>query len=262
MKTISLHDKNRIEAFLRPDTFRNIYQLGDLDDRFWPHTTWYALTDGGETRAIALVYSGLSSPTLLAMGGDDELPAVKELLGSIMRLLPKSFYAHLSLGLANALAGQYRVMSHGKHHKMALTDASKVSAVDTSAAEAVSAADADDLLEFYERSCPAHWFEPDMLDMHPYFVIRRDAGIVSAAGMHVYSKRYGVAALGNIATDDQFRRNGYAAAATAALCKSLLETIEHIGLNVRADNHAALACYRKLGFEVVAAYEECSVAPL
>ena len=52
MKTICLHDKDRIEALLRRDTFLNIYQLGDLDDYFWPHTTWYALTDGDDIKAI------------------------------------------------------------------------------------------------------------------------------------------------------------------------------------------------------------------
>jgi ribosomal protein S18 acetylase RimI-like enzyme len=36
----------------------------------------------------------------------------------------------------------------------------------------------------------------------------------------------------------------------------LLQTVDLIGLNVRADNVAAIACYRRLGFTVVAEYEE------
>ena len=46
---------------------------------------------------------------------------------------------------------------------------------------------------------------------------------------------------------------------TARLCRSLRETVDHIGLNVQADNDAALACYRKLGFEIVAPYGEFTV---
>ena len=36
----------------------------------------------------------------------------------------------------------------------------------------------------------------------------------------------------------------------------LQRTVDHIGLNVKADNAAAVACYRRLGFRPVAEYEE------
>jgi hypothetical protein len=36
---------------------------------------------------------------------------------------------------------------------------------------------------------------------------------------------------------------------TARLCQSLREKVCHIGLNVQADNHAPMACYRNLGVE-------------
>ena len=49
-RTICLHDKGQIEAFLRRNVFLHSYSVGDLDDRFWPHTTWYALADGDGSR--------------------------------------------------------------------------------------------------------------------------------------------------------------------------------------------------------------------
>ena len=55
MKTVRLDDKSRIEAFLRRRPSLHIYSLGDLDDFFWPQTTWYALEDEGEIREIAMV---------------------------------------------------------------------------------------------------------------------------------------------------------------------------------------------------------------
>ncbi len=76
------------------------------------------------------------------------------------------------------------------------------------------------------------------------------------AGVHVYSSSYRVAALGNIATDSAWRGQGLAQRATAQLCRWLLDTVDTIGLNVNADNAAAIACYRKLGFEVAAEYDE------
>lgn len=259
MKTICLHDKDRIEAFLRRNTFLNIYQLGDLDDYFWPRTTWYALTNGDDIKAIALVFGGLNQPTLLAMGDNAELLLLQELLRSALHLLPRSFYSHMNLGLAEALANDFRVDSHGEHCKMALTDTTRLDAVDTAAVIPLFPPDAAELLKFYEESYPSHWFEPPMLDTKQYFGIRGADGLISVAGVHVYSEEYQVAALGNITTHRAHRRSGYAKATTAGLCKNLLRTVQHIGLNVKADNQAAIACYQELGFEIVGAYEECRI---
>jgi ribosomal protein S18 acetylase RimI-like enzyme len=46
---------------------------------------------------------------------------------------------------------------------------------------------------------------------------------------------------------------------TAALCRLLGAEIDVIGLNVRADNAAAIACYRGIGFELRHAYDEWRV---
>lgn len=71
-----------------------------------------------------------------------------------------------------------------------------------------------------------------------------------------YSPTYRVAALGNITTDPDFRGRGYASPVVAALCRDLLRTVEHIGLNVKADNLAAIRCYRALGFDRCSQYGE------
>jgi predicted GNAT family acetyltransferase len=93
-----------------------------------------------------------------------------------------------------------------------------------------------------------------------YFGVREDGQLICIAGVHVYSPRYRVAALGNIVTHPAHRNRGHATRATARLCQALLDEVDHIGLNVKADNEAAIACYRKLGFEVVAPYGEFNIA--
>jgi predicted GNAT family acetyltransferase len=65
-----------------------------------------------------------------------------------------------------------------------------------------------------------------------------------------------VAALGSIATRPDQRGRGLARAATSALCRLVQPEVDHIGLNVVADNAAAIACYRRVGFEQVGEYEE------
>jgi ribosomal protein S18 acetylase RimI-like enzyme len=78
--------------------------------------------------------------------------------------------------------------------------------------------------------------------------------------VHVYSIRYKVAALGNITTHPDYRGRGYGRMVTGRVCKSLLgDEIDHIGLNVKADNAGAIRCYEKLGFEVVGSFREFNV---
>jgi ribosomal protein S18 acetylase RimI-like enzyme len=75
----------------------------------------------------------------------------------------------------------------------------------------------------------------------------------------VYSPVERVASLGNIATRGDARSRGHARRVTAALCRRLRDEIDIIGLNVRADNAAAIACYRAVGFEERHAYKEWHV---
>ena len=83
--------------------------------------------------------------------------------------------------------------------------------------------------------------------------IRRGRALVSVAGVHVYSPQYKVAALGNITTRPDARGQGLGTAVTARLCQELLRAgMECVGLNVKADNQGAVACYEKIGFARVA----------
>lgn len=67
MQSALLHDKVEIEAYLREDVDLHLYSIGDLDDFFWPHTSWFAAKSGSDLRAVALLYTGLSLSTLLAL---------------------------------------------------------------------------------------------------------------------------------------------------------------------------------------------------
>jgi len=82
---------------------------------------------------------------------------------------------------------------------------------------------------------------------------------VCVAGVHVYSSRYRVSALGNITTHPDHRNQGYARLATRHLCHDLLEEVDYIGLNVKADNLPAIRLYQSLGFKIVRKYGEFSL---
>jgi hypothetical protein len=89
--------KIKLQFFLRKNIHLHLYSIGDLDDFFWPYTTWYGLKAGNILSAVALLYAAPSLPVLLALS---EEPAImRELLTQIRYLLPSRFYAHLSPGL-------------------------------------------------------------------------------------------------------------------------------------------------------------------
>jgi predicted GNAT family acetyltransferase len=152
------------------------------------------------------------------------------------------------------------MQSFGKHYKMALSDKAAISDVDCSQATRLGENDLDEVLELYNQAYPGSWFDSRMLNTRQYFGIRMGEKLISVAGIHVYSQKYNVAALGNIATHPHYRRRGLGTSVTARLCQSLSENVEHIGLNVKADNAAAISLYEKLGFEVVTSYHEYAVA--
>jgi ribosomal protein S18 acetylase RimI-like enzyme len=258
MRAIELSDRTRLRAYFRRAPALHIYELGDLDDFFWPHTRWYALEDDGAIHAVALLYAAPELPVVLALG--DAAP-LGELLAQIQGRLPARFHAHLSPGLAGALAPRYATEPHGECLKMALADRSRLDAA--GAADAAGAEDAvrlgpadrGELERFYARAYPGNWFDPRMLETGQFFAIR-DGGIVAAGGVHVYAPAERVAALGSIAVDQAHRGRGLGTHVTARICRSLLAEVDHVGLNVRADNRAAIACYERLGFATIGRFEE------
>lgn len=254
MGAICLHDKDRIAAFLRRSPALNVYLIGDLDDFFWPYTQWYGLEEGGELREVALIYAGTSLPVLLALGEDPA--AMRELVRGIAHLLPPRLYTHLGEGVLEELSETYAAEPYGAHLKMALAERGRLEAADTMGAVRLGPGDLDEVLAFYAAAYPDGWFDPRMLETEQYFGVRHGGALASVAGIHVYSPAYAVAALGNIATLPELRGRGLAGAAAAATCRSLLERVSVVGLNVRADNAPAIACYRRLGFEPVATYDE------
>lgn len=257
MSVVLLHDKDEIESFLRHNTPLHLYELGDLDDFFWPQTAWYALKEGGQVQSLVLLYQGLQAPTLLAIAGNaDGLDATRRLLTALLAHLPSRFYAHLSGDLACVFDGSYTMEPHGPHYKMALNDSSCLEGADTSQVITLTSNDTQALNELYRISYPGNWFEPRMLETGHYYGIWREGMLVSVAGVHVYSPRYQVGVLGNVTTHPDFRGQGLGKAVCAKLCIELLKTVKDVGLNVKADNASAIAAYRRLGFEVIGEYQE------
>ena len=250
-----IDDPSEIEAFMRRDAGLHVYEIGDLDPFFRPRVRWFGWRGDG-LESLCLLYTGSTPPTLVALCQPDDMNVMARLLQALDPHLPARIYAHLSPRLDECFASGWIAHSHGRHLKMQLTDPGAVHAVDTGAVSVATRADVGTLTAFYDESYPGHWFDARMLESGQYRGIREADRWVAAAGVHVYSAAYRVAALGNIATAHAQRRRGLGRAVTAAVCQSLLATTDVIGLNVLADNVAARTCYEGLGFTYVGEYDE------
>lgn len=255
MKLVCLHEKTEIEAFLRQNTALHIYSLGDMDPFFWPFTQWYGWEDEGKIRAIALLYNALSPPVLLALAPPQEIPLLQALLNHLLPILPRHVYTHLSLGLEEILERAFQLESAGIHYKMILNDPARLRDFHPEGVR-LNLEHISEVAALYEASYPGHAFDPRLLETGQFFGLWREGQLVSIAGIHVYSPTYRVAAIGNVTTHPDYRNRGLGKSVVAALSLSLFETVDHIGLNVKRDNLAAVHSYQQLGFGILDSYHE------
>jgi RimJ/RimL family protein N-acetyltransferase len=252
-KITELTRKDEIFSFLNRNREINLYLIGDLDDFFFPHTKWYALEENNGVEAIALLYSGGTVPTLLSfVYNKPDLSFY--LLQQIKPLLPSKFYAHLSGGLADAFGKDTVIESLGKDYRMIL----RSSPPQTVRHEIKKLLPGDDnsLKQFYDEAYPHNWYDSRMLETGWYRGVSENGKITGVAGVHVVSEEYSIAALGNIATHPSRRGQGIAADLTAYLCRELSKKVSTVGLNVKANNAAAIKCYSNIGFEITGEFEE------
>jgi ribosomal protein S18 acetylase RimI-like enzyme len=255
---IIIHDKTQLESYFRQTPFLHIYEIGDLDDFFWPHTIWFGQENDGELEAVSLLYTPFNPPIALFLAAPESHPAMRELINDSAHLLPESIYVHISDGLQDTLAQHFSLQSHGLHFIMALSETTALLDFDTTITEPLTSQDEAEISALFNTNHPENAFDPRMLETGQFFGIRQKGQLVSVGGIHAYSAHYRVAAVGNVLTAPHARGQGFGSQVTARVCQSLLESTDHIGLNVKYDNVAAIHTYKKLGFEIIASYEEIS----
>ena len=102
---VELRDRDALARFFRERPAVHAYELGDLDDFFWPHTRWLGWMPDGRVEQVALLYDEPDPPVLLAFA-EEPAGGMTALLGSLAGELPHAVYAHLSPGLLDALASE------------------------------------------------------------------------------------------------------------------------------------------------------------
>lgn len=255
-------DRQELERFLRKEPGLNLYSIGDLDDHYWPQTTWFAAWRDDEVVAVVMYWDGHGDPVILALA-DPENAVMDLLIRHVSSQLPDSGQVHHTASAMRALQQSFVLTdetSNTDHVKMVLRQVPESVTPTIGEPGRLTAGDEADLRELYSVAFSAagteSFFIPSDLTQGPFFGIRVDGRLVSAAGVHVFSKQMGVAGIGNVATAPEYWGKGLAKAVTSRLCRELSKTANLIGMNVKKDNLPAIAAYEKIGFETIVTFRE------
>ena len=249
-----LTDPHDIRLLLHRDRIWSVYALGDLAPRMFPKTQWFSAgASAGLTPGVTLVLHDYGTNILFADGTGSirealdhvtwpvHLQVREDALHEIARHAtierPCQMWRMSWNGPANRLRQGYGGQEAGRHIGPG--------------AVRLSAADVPALVRLYgdgEATGEApDFFYPSMVTDGVFFGVYEEGVLAAAAGTHLFAPEEDAVAIGNIYTMRERRGRGLGRLVTNAV----IEAVKHIGtvgLNVRADNPAALHLYESLGF--------------
>lgn len=150
------------------------------------------------------------------------------------------------------LARRYRIEPIGTHLKMEFRGPAP-----EAEARALGPADLPAIRALHAAAYPGAYFDARTLELGKAYGVFEGAALAAFAGCHVYSREYGVAAIGAVAVLPDRRGRGLAGRVTGALVRAL--NVPTITLNVHSTNAAAIRVYERLGFVVRHEYEEAMI---
>jgi len=229
-----LTDKNEIRNRLRRDPAWSVYALGDLQLPMFAKTLWFVPD-------LTLVVQDYGTAILFAMGPGSVREALEWVAGPV--------HLQVQRDALDEVARHAAVSSPRLMWRMTWTGDRVASA--SAATSRLEAGDVPALQTLYadgESSGESpDFFFPSMVANGVFHGIYEGPALVAAAGTHLLAREEGAAAIGNVYTRHDRRGRGLGRLVTTAVLGELA-SVETIGLNVRADNDAALHLYESLGF--------------
>jgi GNAT superfamily N-acetyltransferase len=230
-----LTNKDDIRAALRRDPVWGVYALSDLDPTLFPRTKWFV-------PGLTLVLDLYDTTILFSTGPG----AVREALDHV------TWPVHLQVQ-ADVLAevARYATVTSTKVMIRMAWNGTKSDRAASRVARRLSSEDVPALKALYADGDATgespDFFFPSMVSDGVFFGVDEGGSLVAAAGTHVLAREEHAAAIGNVYTRRDRRGRGFGRIVTSAVLDALAG-IGTIGLNVRADNDAAIRMYEGLGF--------------
>lgn len=249
MEIRGIEDRDQLLEFFLGDPVACAYQIGDLDDAYFPWCRWWGAfdDDDDQLKLALLLYSGLSVPVALTYGQADLL---EPLLEEIYADLPDRFYCQAFEDHYTALSAQYDASDMQPKLRMALRrDDYEPVPADPDVIR-LGHRDTARIVKLYDHY-PDNFFEPYQLETGLYFGITEGSGgeLVSIAGIHVLSQANDVAAIGNLVTHPDHRGKQLARRVTGRLLNEVFERVGLVALNVSEENVPAVRTYSHFKFE-------------
>jgi ribosomal protein S18 acetylase RimI-like enzyme len=236
-------------AVLERDRAWNGYAIADLDEPFRQYAS-VSVRD----RAALLI---LRHPDFRAICTHGPAAGVSSLLAEAD--LPERCHFLVRLSHRAALARHYAVDGHTMLRLYVTRRLLRLPTEKSIVAERLGPDDGAAIAALYQEYDESA-YHPDQLGSGVFYGVRDGHGrLLAAGGTHVVSRRYALAAVGNIYTLPEARGRGYARAVTAAVVSTLLGgLVDLVVLNVAPENAAARRVYEGMGFRTRCRYWEGS----
>jgi RimJ/RimL family protein N-acetyltransferase len=231
--------------FLARDVVMNILPLGDLYSPLSQLSDVYCALDEDQVVGVCAFYHAFRTPSIVFSSLTEEIRHV--LIEKALDGHSGQFVSLFSPGETFLFNGCAKILRLHREQQMIAKSSRTFDYGDVKVERAKK-----NELPFLDRFYVAHNAEAwtsVQFKTGPYYCVKQDGRIVSAAGVHLVTPQ--IAQLGNIVTDEAYRNRGFSTACTHALAAGLTSRGRIVSLFARVDNAAAIHVYEKLGFQRV-----------
>lgn len=236
-----LRDIESVRAHLQPVRAYAAYGLAYLDRQLFDRAEIFEATVADRIALVMHTRGGLG-PSTITLGD-------AELLAQLLSLHPGPRQAFMTFEPEHmdTVLATHNVWRPQTMMRMQLSPRNFAPPPPDAAVRRLTRDDAHELNILYSEENVGHTGRQIVEGV--YYGVSQRGRLVAAAGTHIYSRREGVAVIGNVFTHQDFRGHGYGTAVTAAVAAHVLQTCDLVVLNVDPMNRTARHIYERLGFE-------------